>query len=270
MFFDTHVHFEHSAGPDGVQALLERARAAGVTQCVAVGATPALNATATGAAQRFPECVGAALGHDRDQAPRLAALERGIAGAVADLGAEIRRLQGAGVRIVAVGEIGLDFHYTPETAAQQVELFRAQLQLAAELKLPVIVHSREADRETTAELAAYARQVGQSERLGVLHCFTGTRDFAEELLAIGFDLSFSGIVTFRNADPLRAVAARVPADRLLIETDTPFLAPVPHRGKRNEPAFVVQVAETLARVRGSTVEQIAQVTTGNARRLFGG
>jgi TatD DNase family protein len=270
MYFDTHVHFEHEAGPDGVAALLERARAAGVTQCVAVGATPALNAAAIEAARRFPKDACAAIGHDRDQAARLAATEQGAAGAVADLGAQIRRLQGEGVRIAAVGEIGLDFHYAPDTADQQTDLFRRQLRLAAELELPVIVHSREADRATIAELEEYARQAGRRERLGVLHCFTGTREFADELLGLGFHISFSGIVTFRNADPLRAVAAAAPADRLLIETDTPYLAPVPHRGKRNEPAFVVQVAETLARVRGCPVEAIARQTNDNAGRLFGG
>lgn len=269
MYFDTHVHFEHEAGADGIPVLLERARAVGVTQCVAVGATPVLNATAIEATQRFPECVRAALGYDRDQALRLAALEHGIVAAVAELGADIRRLQDAGGRIVAVGEIGLDFHYAPETALQQIELFRAQLQLAVSLELPVIVHSREANRETITELAEYVRQAGRRERLGVLHCFTGTSEFAEELLALGFHISFSGIVTFRNADPLRAVAAIVPGDRLLLETDTPFLAPVPHRGKRNEPAFVVQVAETMARVRNCPLECLARITTENAGRLFG-
>ena len=269
MYFDTHVHFEHEGGADGIEALLERARVAGVTQCVAVGATPVLNATAVEAARRFPARVCAAIGHDRDQAARLAASERGISGAVADLGAEIRRLREAGVRIAAVGEIGLDFHYAPNSAGHQLELLRAQLRLAVELDMPVIVHSREADRETIAELADYAQRAGRRARLGVLHCFTGAPEFADELMQLGFHISFSGIVTFRNADPLRAVAATVPEDRLLIETDTPYLAPVPHRGKRNEPAFVVQVAETLARARHCTVEQIAQLTTGNARILFG-
>lgn len=268
-FFDTHVHFEREAGPDGIPDLLERARAAGVMHCVAVGATAALNATALDAARQFPGSVRAAIGHDRDQVSRLAALEGGMAGAIMELGAQMRQLQGAGAGVSAVGEIGLDFHYAPETSLQQIELFRAQLQLALELDLPVIVHSREADRETVAELAAYARRAGRRERLGVLHCFTGTRGFAEELLGLGFHISFSGIVTFRNADPLRAVAAMIPEDRLLIETDTPYLAPVPHRGKRNEPAFVVQIAEALARVRDCTVDRIAKITTRNALGLFG-
>ena len=176
-----------------------------------------------------------------------------------------------GESVVAVGEIGLDFHYAPETAEAQVALFRGQLAQARELGLPVIVHSREADAETLSELRAHAAAwTGAPERIGVLHCFTGGRAFAEALLNLGFHISFSGIVTFRNADVLREVAAAVPAERLLMETDSPYLAPVPMRGQANEPAFLVHVAETLASVRGCPVDEIARVTTANAQRLFDG
>ena len=133
----------------------------------------------------------------------------------------------------------------------------------------MIVHSREADADTLDLLAAHASAWrGDPARLGVLHCFTGTAEFAARLVDLGLMISFSGILTFRNADPLREVARGIPADRLLIETDTPFLAPVPHRGKRNEPAWVAPVAEALAKIRNDSLERIAHSTTANAEKLF--
>jgi TatD DNase family protein len=172
--------------------------------------------------------------------------------------------------VAAIGELGLDFHYTPETAEAQQALMVEQLALARELRLPVIVHSREADQETVALLSAHARQWGGgSDRIGVLHCFTGTESLARQLLDLGFMISFSGIVTFRNADLLREVARGIPADRLLIETDTPYLTPVPHRGRPNEPCYLPAIAALLARVRGMDVEELAGLTTANSEKLFG-
>jgi TatD DNase family protein len=144
------------------------------------------------------------------------------------------------------------------------------LDLAAKHRLPVIVHSREADDDTVELLREHVRRWrGDPARIGVLHCFTGTSEFARSVLDLGLMVSFSGIVTFRNADSLRAVAREVPEDRLLIETDTPYLAPVPQRGRPNEPAYVVHVAESLAKIRNDTVEHIAHSTARNALRLFG-
>jgi TatD DNase family protein len=144
------------------------------------------------------------------------------------------------------------------------------LELARKYQLPVIVHSREADDDTMALLQEHVRRwCGDPGRIGVLHCFTGIVGFARKLLDMGLMISFSGIVTFKNANNLRAVARDVPEDRLLIETDTPYLAPVPHRGKSNEPAYVVHVAEILAKIRKDTIERIAHSTARNAERLFG-
>ena len=168
--------------------------------------------------------------------------------------------------ICAVGETGLDFHYHPETADAQCALFAAQLRLADEWRLPIILHTREAD-EATLRVLDETPWHGDGLR-GVIHCFTGDKAFAAQLLDRQFMISFSGIVTFRNADMLRESAAFVPDDRLLIETDSPFLAPVPQRGKRNEPAFVTHVADCLARVRDTTAEHIAELTWRNAERLF--
>ncbi len=166
-------------------------------------------------------------------------------------------------RIIAVGETGLDYHYALETAAQQRRSFRMHMDVAREVGKPVIVHTREAVDDTLAVLDEYAGEVR-----GVLHCFTETRAMAEHALALGYYISFSGIVTFKNAAALREVAATVPADRLLVETDSPYLAPVPHRGKPNQPAYVRQVAEQLAALRGESLEQLAAATTANFRSLF--
>jgi TatD DNase family protein len=265
MFFDSHVHFAQADGEHGAAALIERARAAGVGRMIAVGGSPQGNHHAVEVARGHPREVAAAIGFDRDQAGGLFGSAGGIDAAMAELKALIR----AAPAPVAIGEIGLDFHYHPETTQAQVELFARQLALARELKLPAIVHSREADEPTIVALQAHAGEWnGPPDAIGVLHCFTGTEAFARRLLEIGCHISFSGIVTFRNADALRAVARMVPDDRLLIETDTPYLAPVPRRGRRNEPAFLPHVAAKLAEVRGCSVERIANLTTANAERLF--
>ena len=260
MLFDTHVHFKDSLTPGEMSGLVERAAKAGVGQLIAVGCGPDMNATALKAATMFPGTVKAAVGYDRSLA--------GSDAKAADIRALIQSTPAG--QVVAIGEIGLDFYYSPETAEAQKELMAGQLELARELKLPVVIHSREADQETLDLLSDHARAWrGAPGRIGVLHCFTGTEAMARQVMDLGFMISFSGIVTFRNADPLRDVARGIPPDRLLIETDTPFLTPVPHRGKPNEPCYLPCVAELLAKVRGVDVSVLARVTTGNARRLFG-
>jgi TatD DNase family protein len=165
----------------------------------------------------------------------------------------------------ALGEMGLDYHYDFAKPPLQQTVFAAQVKLARARRLPVIVHTREADEDTIRIL----RDSGKGEVRGVFHCFTGDAALAAAALDLGFYLSFSGIVSFPKSDALRAVAATVPAGRLLIETDSPYLAPVPHRGKRNEPALVVHVAEALAAARRTTPAAIVQQTTANFDALFG-
>ncbi|NOT58986.1 MAG: TatD family hydrolase [Acidobacteria bacterium] len=172
-------------------------------------------------------------------------------------------------KVIGWGEIGLDYHYDHSPRAVQRDVFARQLELALNEKLPAIIHTREADDDTIAILQKHWADKGGSEIGGIIHCFTGTQALADAALAMGFHISFSGVVTFKAAEELRAVARTVPMERLLIETDCPFLAPVPHRGKRNEPAFVVETAKQLAALRGLSVEAIAQVTTANFKRLFG-
>ncbi len=255
IYFDTHAHFEDS--PAETVAVIERAFASGVTRIVAVGGSAGLNAGALAAARAYPENVRLALGFDRDQA----------ASATPEVFVETLRQLAEHASLAAVGETGMDFHYHPETGDAQRALFAAQLRLADEWRLPVIIHTREADEATLRVLDETPwRGVGLR---GVVHCFTGDKAFAAHLLDRQLAISFSGIVTFRNADMLRESAALVPDGRLLIETDTPFLAPVPMRGQRNEPAFVTHVAECLATVRGTTAERIAEITRQNARQMFG-
>jgi TatD DNase family protein len=165
-------------------------------------------------------------------------------------------------RVLAIGETGLDYHYDNSPREIQREVFRRQLKIAAALGLPVIVHTREADDDT----AEILREVGVSR--GVLHCFTSSAGLAQAALEMGFLISFSGIVTFPNARELAEIARIIPADRLMVETDCPYLAPVPHRGKRNEPAFVVETARFVAQVRGINAEELASQTAENFSRLF--
>jgi len=270
-FTDTHVHFDSFSAVTA--ACVKRALDAGVTRLMAVGGSPDLNAAAIAAARAFPRHVRLALGLDRDQVvqPPAASGQRSeVRSPASDATPELSlSLQPSSfslspdLPLAAIGEIGLDYHYHPETKTAQRELFAGMLRLAAERKLPVIIHTREADDDTLRVLDE------NNAHCGVVHCFTGGPDFARALLDRGIYLSFSGIVTFRNADMLRGVARLVPVDRLLIETDSPFLAPIPKRGQRNEPAFVVHVAELLATLRGSTLDQIADQTNCNAEQLFG-
>jgi len=177
---------------------------------------------------------------------------------------ELRRLA-AEPGVVAMGETGLDYFYTPETKAQQQTSFRYHIQVGRELNKPVIVHTRDARADTLSIL----KEENVMDCGGVLHCFTEDKATAETLLDMGFYISFSGIITFRNAEALREVARYVPLDRLLIETDSPYLAPVPHRGKENQPAMVRDIAEYMAVLKGVSIEQLAEVTTRNFSDLFG-
>jgi TatD DNase family protein len=166
----------------------------------------------------------------------------------------------------AIGEIGLDYHYDFSPREIQHEVFRAQVALARRLALPVVIHTREATEDTLSIL----REEGGGDVGGVFHCFTGDDAMARAVLDLGFHLSFAGIVTFPRADALREAARMVPVDRLLVETDAPYLAPVPHRGKRNEPAFVAQVVDRLAEVRGVAARELAVRTSETFTALFGG
>jgi len=260
MFYDTHVHFDlllDPVAPDGgIPALLQRAKDAGVVRMLAVGGAPAANQKALALARQYPAHIRAAAALDRSQSPTPAEL------------AELENLL-AEPEIAAVGETGLDFFHGRREDPAPRRLFRRMLEMARNLGLPVIVHSRDADREILEELTAHAAGwTGAPDGIGVMHCFTGGPDFARRLLELGFCISFSGILTFKNAGAIREAAALVPDDRLLLETDAPFLAPEPLRGRRNEPAFLPHTAASLAQIRRQSPAAVAQSTTANALRLF--
>ena len=254
--YDTHAHFSEDRAK--TLATLTRARAAGVMRLMAVGGSPELNRAALLAQSLAPNATRLALGADRDQAGNACANEA--------LVADVRTLH-ASHPCAAVGEIGLDFHYTPETAREQCDLFARQLALADELALPVVIHTRDADDATLGVLDEVPWRAGAPR--GVIHCFTGSPAFARQLLDRNFLISISGIVTFRAAENVRESARVVPFDRLLVETDSPFLAPVPMRGNENEPAFIVHTVKFLAALRGVPAEELAARTFANAVSLFG-
>jgi TatD DNase family protein len=256
MYTDSHLHFDTFDEAGEVDQVIARAQQAGVRTMIAIGGSAEANRRAARLAASCPG-VYATVGFDRDEAGK---------------NPDVSSLTGytGNARVVGIGETGLDYHYGPDTAPQQMELFQQMLDLAHTHRLPVVVHNRDSDDDMLRMLTAHAaRWGGDPERIGVLHCYTGDDAFAARLVELGFYIGFSGILTFKNADSLRQVAAGVPPDRMLIETDAPYLAPIPHRGKRNEPAMVVHVAEALAAIRDDTVEHIADTTTQNAARLFG-
>ena len=256
MFIDTHVHFDRFVKDGTFPEILAHAKEAKVLEMVAIGGNAGANALSLKLAQEHPGRIFGCAGYDRDEATGGPDLS------------ELRDFLGNPL-VKAVGETGLDYYYTAETAAEQKTLFAENLALAVEFKKPVVVHTRDADEDTVALLKDYAHAwKGDPACLGVLHCFTRETAFARQVLDLGLMISFSGIVTFANADPLRKVAQYVPSDRLLIETDSPYLAPVPVRGNRNEPAFVVHVAKQLAELRDCSLDSIAKSTAKNARTLF--
>ena len=252
--FDTHAHF--SCDAEKTAATLARASQAGVTQLMAVGGSPELNRAAMLAYETVRDStptVRLALGLDRDQA-----IPAGGSCPRYDFATIIDNRK----KLSAVGEIGLDFHYAPETAKAQCDLFAAQLELARELNLPVVIHTRDADDATLGVLDE------NDFHNGIIHCFTGSVPFERQLLDRGFMISISGIVTFRAAENVREAARYAPDDRLLVETDSPFLAPVPMRGSENEPAFLVHTVQFLAKQRKASAETLASLTTANAERIL--
>jgi TatD DNase family protein len=251
---DSHCHIDMPQFDPDRDAVVARAREAGVETMLIVGGVDA----EAGHRRALMVAEGLGLPASAGVHPHEARL---ATSATYD---ELRGLA-RDKRIVAIGEIGLDFHYDHSPRDVQREVFRAQVRLGREVGLPVIIHTREADDETAALLEAEgAREVG-----GVIHCFTGGHDLARRALALDFYISFSGILAFPRSDVIQEVARTMPLDRLLVETDSPFLAPPPHRGKRNEPAFVVEVARKVAALRGVTVEEIGRAADANFRRLFG-
>lgn len=254
---DSHAHIDGEEYDDDRDAVVERAREAGVRAILNVGTgDPASGAfeRAVRVAEKY-EGVYAAVGvhpHDAKLFDE-------------DAETRLRRLALESPRVIAWGEIGLDYHYDHSPREVQREVFRRQLRIARELTLPVIIHSREADHDTVQLLRD---EMTGSERRGIMHCFGGGAEMAEQVLELGFMISFAGNVTFKKAEELRDVARRVPLERLLAETDCPYLTPVPFRGRRNEPARVREVVAGLAALHGLETEELGRITTENFCRFF--
>jgi TatD DNase family protein len=258
MFVDSHAHIDGEEFDADRGEVVARAREAGVRAILNVGTGDPHGGgfeRAVALAEEFEGVYAAAGVHPHDARLYDAAAER-----------RLSEVLGSSERVVALGEIGLDFHYDNSPRDAQREVFARQLRLAMKLGLPVIIHSREADEETVEILRT---EYAGAPRAGVMHCFGGRMKMADDVLALGFFVSFAGNVTFKKADALREVARAVPPERLLVETDCPYLSPVPFRGRRNEPAHVVETARFLAELRGVSAEELGRVTSENFSRLFG-
>ena len=253
MLIDSHCHLDFPDFADELDAVLVRARAAGVERMVTISTRVRRQSALLALSERFPDVYCSIGTH-----PHYAHEELDV---TAD---ELVRCSRA-AKVVAIGEAGLDYHYDNSPREAQERGFRTHITAARETGLPLVIHSREADDDTARILD---EEMGKGAFAAVLHCFTGGRELARRAVALGHFISFTGILTFKNSEALRAIAAGLPADRILVETDAPYLAPGKYRGKRNEPAYVVEIAKVLAETRGVSVEGMAEQTTANFFRLF--
>jgi TatD DNase family protein len=253
MLVDSHCHLDFPDFADELDAVVARARAADIGRIVTISTRVAKHDGLLAIADRFPEVFCSVGTH-----PHNAHEELDVT--AADLVARARH-----PKVVAIGEAGLDYHYDYSPRDAQERGLRTHIAAARETRLPLVIHAREADADMARILE---EETGQGAFPAVLHCFTGGRDLAMRAIALGLSISFTGILTFKTSDNLRAIAAELPADRILVETDAPYLAPGKFRGKRNEPSYVVETAKVLAQTRGVSLDDIARETTDNFFRLF--
>lgn len=254
MLIDSHCHLEYKGLVEDQQGVLARARAAGIGGFLSISTRQREWDQVIGTAEREAD-VWASVGIHPHEADGHADMGEGALLEVA-----------AHPRVIAIGETGLDYYYGHSERETQKALFRRHISVARETGLPIIIHTRDAEGDTAAILA---EEMEQGAYPALIHCFTASADFARKVLDLGLTISFSGIVTFKNAKDLQAIAAELPDDRILVETDAPFLAPVPHRGQVCEPAFTADTARFVAGLRGTSPEALAETTTRNFARLFG-
>ena len=253
MLVDSHCHLEYEGLVDEQEAVLDRARGVGVQAFLNISTKQAEWAQVVGTAQQTAD-VYASVGIHPHHADEHSELER------ADLLAAAK-----GGKVIGIGETGLDYYYDHSDREAQKHLFRLHIDVARELQLPVIIHTRDAEDDT---LGILKDEMGKGAFPALIHCFTASADFGQQVLDLGLSISISGIVTFKNARDLQEFAKAIPQDRLLVETDSPFLAPVPHRGKTCEPGFVHDTATFLADLRGESLDSLAEYTTRNFYALF--
>lgn len=254
MLIDSHCHLEYKGLVEDQQGVLERARAAGVGGFLSISTRQREWEQVIATAERESD-VWASVGihpHEAD--------------GHADLGEAALLAAAAHPKVIAIGETGLDYYYDHSDRETQKALFRRHISVARQTGLPIIIHTRDAEDDTAAILS---EEMQQGAFPALIHCFTASADFAEKVLDLGLTISLSGIVTFKNAKDLQEIAAQLPEDRILVETDAPFLAPIPHRGRTCEPAFTADTARFVAGLRGQTPEALAEITTRNFFKLFG-
>ena len=253
MFTDTHAHLTFPEYKDDLPEVIKRAKEAGLGAIVNVALDEDAIQRSIKLAEKYPDFIFNAIGlHPHDASK----WEENCFQKFKDLAKH--------KSVVAIGETGLDYHYKHSPVEVQQKVFRRFLKLSRELDLPVIIHSREASEDTLKIIM----EENMGKLKGVFHCYSGDLDFAKKILDMGFLISFTGIVTFPKANNVRSIVAEIPLDRIMIETDCPYLAPQEFRGKRNEPAYVVQVAGKIAEVKGISLEDVAEATSKNARELF--
>src|SRR5437660_8146416 len=252
MLIDSHCHIDDPRFNTDRAAMIQRARDAGIEHFVTIGCDLETSRAAVSLAQQHP-FIAATVGVHPHEVKRIEITWY-------DELRSLARSKG----VVAYGEIGLDYHYDHSPREVQRQRFREQVQLARELGLPIVIHTREAQEDTITIL----KEEKASEVSGVFHCFSGDAWLAKDALDLGFYVAFSGVITFQSATMLRDIVKTVPLDRILVETDSPYLTPVPHRGKRNEPAFVRHVAEKIAELHTLSVQEVEDATTQNTKRLF--
>ena len=253
MLVDSHCHLDFPDFAAELDAVVARAEGAGVGRMVTISTRVRRHAQVLAIAERFPNVTCSVGTHPHHAHEEL------------DITADDLIARAQHPKVVAIGEAGLDYHYDNSPRVAQAKGFRTHIAAARVTRLPLVIHSRQADDDTARILE---EESGKGPFPAVLHCFTGGPELARRALALGHFISFTGILTFKNSADLRAIAKDVPADRFLIETDAPYLAPIPYRGKRNEPAYVAEVAKVLAEVCGVTVDEIARQTTENFFKLF--
>ena len=253
MLIDSHCHLDFPDFASELDAVVGRARAAGIERMVTISTRVHRHNEVLSIAERFPDIYCSVGTH-----PHYAHEEL-------DVTADELVTRARHPKVVALGEAGLDYHYDNSPRNAQERGFRTHIAAARTTRLPLVIHSRDADDDMARILE---EETGKGAFPAVLHCFTGGRDLAQRAIALGHYVSFTGILTFKNSSALRAIAAELPADRILVETDAPYLAPGRHRGRRNEPAYVIETANVLAEVRGMPFDEIARQTTDNFFRLF--
>jgi len=254
MLVDSHCHLDFPDFAAERDAVVARARAAGIGRMVTICTRVRRHAEVLAAAEKYDDVFCSVGTHPHNAHEEL------------DISAADLAAIAAHPKVVAIGEAGLDYHYDKSPRDAQAQGFRTHIAVARDMKLPLVIHSREADEDMMRILT---EETGKGAFPAVLHCYTGGRDLAFRAIELGLYIGFTGILTFKNGQNLRDIAKELPAERILVETDAPYLAPLPYRGKRNEPSFVVETAKVLAATRGVSAEAIAQQTTENFFRLFG-